>query len=407
MPDPLDALAEALLPAAEASARLGRDLRVGPEQLLALIDNTSSVIYMRDIDGHYMLVNEEFERLFNLKREEIIGLTDHDLFPAGMADDFRANDLVAAESGGPVQFEETAPGDDGPHTYLTVKFPLRDASGKAYAVCGISTDITDRKRAEQEVQVLNAELEQRVRERTAELEASTKELDAFAYSVSHDLRAPLRSLHGFSQLLLEDYSEQLDETGVAHLRRLQVNATLMAQLLDDLLRLSRTTRVELRRQSIDLSAMAESIIQDLAADEPDRVVEVSVQPALRGVGDLHLIRLALQNLIANAWKFTAQRPDGQITVGSTMQGAQQAYFVRDNGAGFDSKYKGKLFEPFQRLHSAADFEGSGIGLAIVQRVVLRHGGTVWAESSPGQGATFYFTMNSLVSVPEPRGADAN
>jgi PAS domain S-box-containing protein len=380
-----------------------RDVRVGSEQLLALIDNTSAVIYMRDLQGRYMLINEEYERLFNVSREDILGLKDHDLFPVEIADEFRANDLAAAKSGGPVQFEEIAPGDDGPHTYLTIKFPLIGADGEPYAVCGISTDITDRKRAEQEVKLFNVKLEQRVRERTAELEASTKELDAFAYSVSHDLRAPLRSLHGFSQLLLEDYSDQLDETGVAHLRRLQVNATLMAQLLDDLLRLSRTTRVELRRQSIDVSAMAETILQDLAAEEPDRSVKLLVEPGLRDHGDLHLVRLALQNLIANAWKFTAQEPVAEITIGSVIRDSQQVFFIRDNGAGFDPRFESKLFEPFQRLHSATDFEGSGIGLAIVQRVVLRHGGAIWAESVPGKGATFFFT---LTTAPEPDGADA-
>jgi PAS domain S-box-containing protein len=379
---------------------LRRDARVGPEQLLALIDNTSAVIYMRDLDGRYMLINEEYERLFSVKREEIIGMTDHDIFPAELADEFRRNDLAAAKSGGPVQFEEIAPGEDGPHTYLTIKFPLLGPDGEPYAVCGISTDITDRKHAEQEVKMFNVKLERRVMERTAELEASTKELDAFAYSVSHDLRAPLRSLHGFSQVLLEDYSDQLDETGVGHLRRLQVNATLMAQLLDDLLRLSRTTRVELRRQSIDLTSMSEAILADLAANEPERHVKVSVEPKLREDGDLHLVRLALQNLIANAWKFTAHREEAEITIGSVVQGTQRAFFVRDDGAGFDPRFQNKLFEPFQRLHSAADFEGSGIGLAIVQRVILRHGGVIWAESALGEGATFFFTLAASEALPE-------
>jgi PAS domain S-box-containing protein len=377
-----------------------RDARVGPEQLLALIDNTSAVIYMRDLQGRYMLINEEYERLFNVSREDIIGLKDHDLFPAEMADEFLANDKVAAKSGGPVQFEEIAPGSDGPHTYLTIKFPLIGSDGEAYAVCGISTDITDRKRAEQEVRLFNVKLEQRVRERTAELEASTKELDAFAYSVSHDLRAPLRSLHGFSQLLLEDYSDLLDDTGISHLRRLQVNATLMAQLLDDLLRLSRTTRVELRRQSIDLTAMAESILQDLAAEEPERSVKLVVEPELHGVGDLHLVRLAMQNLIANAWKFTGGKSVAEITIGSILHDSQPVFFVRDNGAGFDPRFANKLFEPFQRLHSASDFEGSGIGLAIVQRVVLRHGGTIWAESAPDEGATFFFSLTGPATLSE-------
>jgi PAS domain S-box-containing protein len=383
-----------------------RDSRVGPEQLLALIDNTSAVIYMRDLDGRYMLINEEYERLFNLRREEVIGLTDHDIFPMAVADDFRANDLIAASSGGPVQFEETAPAEDGIHTYLTVKFPLHDSGGKPYAVCGISTDITARKRAEEEIRTFNVELERRVRERTAELEASTKELDAFAYSVSHDLRAPLRSLHGFSQLLLEDYSDKLDEAGVAHLQRLQANSTLMAQLLDDLLRLSRTTRVELRRQSIDLTSMAESLVAEMATAEPERTVEVTVEPDLLGVGDPHLVRLALQNLLANAWKFTSQQAPARISVGVLKHGADPVFFVQDNGAGFDPQFQSKLFEPFQRLHSAADFEGSGIGLAIVQRVVLRHGGSIWAESMPGEGATFFFTLTTVDSVTGIGGADA-
>ena len=184
-------------------------VQVGHAQLMALIDHTSAVIYMRDADGRYLLVNREYERLFRLRREDIVGLTDHDLFPTPIADAFRANDRAAIARGEPVQVEEQAPGDDGLHTYVTVKFPLADDAGKPYAVCGISTDITERKRAEEEVRRLNDELETRVRQRTAELEASTRELDAFAYSVSHDLRAPLRSLEGFSQALLEDYRAEL------------------------------------------------------------------------------------------------------------------------------------------------------------------------------------------------------
>ncbi len=169
-------------------------VKVGHEQLMALIDHTSAVIYMRDVEGRYLLVNREYERLFKLRREDIVGLTDHDLFPGPIADAFRANDRQAFARGVPVQVEEEAPADDGMHTYITVKFPLADQRGRSYAVCGISTDITERKQAEEEVRRLNEELEMRVRQRTAELEASTRELDAFAYSVSHDLRAPLRSL---------------------------------------------------------------------------------------------------------------------------------------------------------------------------------------------------------------------
>jgi PAS domain S-box-containing protein len=365
---------------------------VGPEQLQALIDNTNAVIYMRDLDGRYMVVNQEYERLFHLRREEIVGLTDHDLFPAEIADEFRANDLRAASGGGPVHVEEVAPGADGPHTYITVKFPLLDSAGEPYAVCGISTDITARKRAEEQVRRLNAELEQRVQDRTAELEATARELDAFAYSVSHDLRAPLRSLHGFSEILLEDYADSLDNEGRQYLQRIQANVARMGQLIDDLLRLSRATRIELKREQVDIGAQASEIIAWLRSAEPGRRAEVVIADALVTTGDSRLIRVALENLLSNAWKFTSKCEQAIISVGVVDQPGGRVFFVRDNGAGFDMRYAGKLFDPFQRLHPAAEFEGSGIGLAIVHRILSRHGGRIWAESKPGKGATFFFTF---------------
>jgi PAS domain S-box-containing protein len=386
-------------PGALRTATSAADLRVGPDQLLALIDNTSAVIYMRDLDGRYMLVNREYERLFGVRREAIVGLTDHDLFPVEIADHFRANDVQAAASGAPVQIEETAPGEDGAHTYITVKFPLVDDAGRAYAVAGISTDITDRKRAEDQVQQLNAELERRVRERTAELEASTRELDAFAYSVSHDLRAPLRSIEGFSQALIEDYADRLDEEGHEYLHRLQVNVGRMAQMIDDLLDLSRAARIELRREAVDLAGMAREVIGELRDVEPERQVDVTIADGLGGTGDPHLIRLALQNLLANAWKFTSHRERATIEVGAHAVDGERIFFVRDNGAGFDSRYAHKLFDPFQRLHATTEFEGSGVGLAIVQRIIRRHGGRIWAEGAPEAGATFLF---SLTEADQPR-----
>jgi PAS domain S-box-containing protein len=367
-----------------------RDPRVGSEQLLALIDNTSAVIYMRDLDGRYMLINREYERLFGVRRDDIVGLTDHDLFDKEIADDFRANDLRAAEHGAPLQMEETAPGEDGPRTYLTVKFPLRDATGAPYAICGISTDITERKRAEEQVRELNAELETRVLERTAELQASTRELDSFAYSVSHDLRAPLRSLDGFSQLLLEDYASVLDGDGLEYLHRIQANVSRMAQMIDDLLHLSRTTRADLRRRPVDVTGLAHEVVADLRAAEPSRSIEVRVADELTASGDADLIRLVLQNLIGNAWKFTAGRADALVEVGSDDGG--RVLFVRDNGAGFDMEFAGKLFEPFQRLHTTNEFEGNGIGLAIVHRIVTRHGGRIWANSTLGKGSVFRFAL---------------
>jgi PAS domain S-box-containing protein len=364
-------------------------------QLQKLIDNTESNIYMKRLDnGQYLLVNKEWERLFGVSRERVVNLTDHGVFPAELADQLRANDLRVAAAGRSVQYEETADGIDGVRTYISVKFPVLDSTGKPYAVCGISTDITDRKRAEDEVRRLNASLETRVLQRTAELEASTKELDAFAYSVSHDLRAPLRSLHGFSDALLEDYGDVLDEVGQDYLHRLQRNVGRMGRMIDDLLNLSRATRADLDRCDVDLSAMSHDVVADLRAADPARTATLIVPDGLTVEADPHLLRLAVQNLLANAWKFTGKRSEAVIEVGRTVRSGETFFFVRDNGVGFDMSYAGKLFDAFQRLHTTADFEGTGIGLAIVARVVRRHGGRIFAEAEVDRGATFYFNLLS-------------
>ena len=365
------------------------------DRLLKAIDSTSAVIYMRDKDGRYLLINRQYEELFDVQREDVVGLTDHDLFPKEVADDFRANDLKALAHGAPLQMEEIAPHPDGPHTYITVKYPITDLDGTPSAICGISTDITALKRAEDRERRLNAELEARVRNRTAELEASTRELDAFAYSVSHDLRAPLRAVVGFSEVLLEECFDQLNEQGQDYLRRVVAATERMGQLIDDLLNLSRATRTELTRQPVDLTKIARSVIADLALTDPPRPVEdlqVTVDDELRAVCDPNLLELVLRNLISNAWKFSAKQKNPRIHVGSVQQNGTCAFFVRDNGAGFDPRYADKLFVPFQRLHTVDDFPGSGIGLAIVSRIIARHGGRVWAESSPGEGAVFFFTL---------------
>lgn len=269
---------------------------------------------------------------------------------------------------------------------------ITDAAGKPVRIVGTLQDITERKRAESRVQMLNAELEQRVQERTAELAAANQELEAFSYSVSHDLRAPLRSINGFSQALLEDYGAQLDAAALGYLQRVRGASQHMAVLIDDLLELARVTRSELRRERVDLSTLSKEITADLRKTDPERAAEIIITPALSAVGDARLLRVVLTNLFTNAWKFTRRHPQARVEFGALVEDGRVVYFVRDDGAGFNMAYAGKLFSPFQRLHPAAEFEGHGIGLATVQRIISRHGGRVWAEGEVERGATFYFSL---------------
>jgi DNA-binding response OmpR family regulator len=226
----------------------------------------------------------------------------------------------------------------------------------------------------------------------AELERKNKELEAFSYSVSHDLRAPLRSIHGFSHALLEDYAGSLDDTGRQYLNRLAAAAERMGELIDDLLELSRVGRAELNRHRVDLAESARAVVADLRGREPGRTIDVQIHDELVVEGDRQLLRAALENLIGNAWKFTSRRPDAHVWVGAEQRDGGRVFFVRDDGAGFDARYQEKLFHPFQRLHRLDEFPGTGIGLATVHRIIDRHGGRIWAESTLGQGATFYFTI---------------
>jgi len=224
------------------------------------------------------------------------------------------------------------------------------------------------------------------------LKVANGELEAFSYSVSHDLRAPLRAVDGFSQILLEDYAAVLDATGRGHLDRIRAGCQRMGQLIDDLLRLSRVIRQPMRREEVDLAATAASVMDQLRAGGPERQVTFLAPPRLLVQGDPGLLRTALENLLGNAWKFTSKRPDARIELGSRMADGTTEYFIVDNGAGFDNAYAGKLFGAFQRLHAQTDFEGTGIGLATVQRIIARHGGRIRAQGEVGQGATFSFTL---------------
>lgn len=255
------------------------------------------------------------------------------------------------------------------------------------------------------IQGLNINLERRVAERTAQLEAANKELEAFSYSVSHDLRAPLRSIDGFSQALLEDYADKLDEEGKKDLQRVRAATQRMGDLIDDMLNLSRVTRKEMRLETVDLSAMAQTIAAELRRSQPGRKVEFVIAEGMVTDGDGGLLKVALENLLGNAWKFSGKRCPARIDFGITPGDGDAAYFVRDNGAGFDMAYADKLFGAFQRLHDQNEFSGTGIGLATVRRIVDRHGGQVWAEGEVEKGATFYFTLNAQSAFSPEQTAD--
>jgi signal transduction histidine kinase len=257
----------------------------------------------------------------------------------------------------------------------------------------LGRQVAERTRAEQEVISLNIALEDRVRDRTAQLEAANRELESFAFSVSHDLRAPLRSIDGFSQALLEDFPSHVPEEAQRYLSRIRAATQRMGQLIEDLLNLSRVSRGALERVELDLGELARQVAQEVAQQYPGHAVELSVWPGMEVKADPRLLRTALENLLGNAWKFTAHAEHPRVEVGVMRDGDSQVYFVRDNGAGFKMEYAAKLFTPFQRLHTAAEFPGTGIGLATVQRIVLRHGGRLWADAAPGKGAAFFFTLN--------------
>jgi len=311
-------------------------------------------------------------------------------YPPDRADDARAT-LNLLEDG-------AAEKQQLKDTQLAVLNILEDATAdrlKAEAAVKATLSILEELSAAQaEIGALNAELEVRVDQRTAELIVANKNLEAFAYSVAHDLRSPLRALSGYSEALTEDYADRLDDTGRWYADRIQAATERMGKLIDDLLLLAQVSRTDMNTEPVDLSAEVTAITAELHAREPGRAVRFAIHDGVRVIADRSLIRTVLQNLVENAWKFTAKRQDATIEFGGTVaEDARVCCYVRDNGAGFDPEFSSKLFQPFQRLHAVTDFPGTGIGLASVQRIVERHGGRVWAEGAVGQGATFYFTLS--------------
>jgi PAS domain S-box-containing protein len=367
---------EQLRAAEERAARASRLLD-------AIIENIPDMVFVKDADRlAFVRLNRAGEELLGLSRDQLIGKTDHDLFPAGEAAFFVAKDRETLASTRIVDIpEEPVQTPRGTRWLHTKKVPLLDAAGRPRYLLGISHDITEHKQATAALSAAKSAAED-----------ANRELESFSYSVAHDLRTPLRAIDGFSLALAEDYGDRLDPEGKRYLARIRDSAQRMAALIDDLLTLSRVTRSELHRARVDLSALAHTVLGTLQRLEPERRVEVVIAAGLVAEADPQLAAIALDNLLGNAWKFTSKSGAARIELGQAAVDGVVAYFVRDNGAGFDMAYRDKLFGVFQRLHPETEFPGTGIGLATVARITQRHRGRIWADARPGAGATFYFTL---------------
>lgn len=348
-------------------------------------------ILMLDPEGRVVSWNEGAQRIKGYTAAEIIGQHYACFFTAEYIEAGEpAHELEMARKNGRFESEGWRVRKDGSQFWADVILTaIYGANGELRGFSKVARDITERKKAEEEVRALN----QSERQHALELEAANKELEAFSYSVSHDLRAPLRSIDGFSLALMEDYADTLDAEARGHLERIRAATQRMAQLIDDLLKLARVTRSEMRNETVDLTAMAKVIFAEFEALEPERRVECVVQDGVVGSGDPELLRVVLENLLGNAWKFTMKKPRAKIELGMFQRDGRQVYFVRDDGQGFDPAYVSKLFGTFQRLHATTEFPGTGIGLASVRRIIHRHGGRTWAEGLKQKGATFFFTLH--------------
>jgi PAS domain S-box-containing protein len=363
------------------------------QRLTAILDLTSDMVSSMTPDARIVYMNEAGRRMLGWDIGDDLGERRiSDAHPAWAYKIIREQGRRGAIERGTWTGDTALIGPDGREIPVSqVIVAHNNPSGELEYLSTIIRDISERKRAEEKVRELNAELELRVRQRTAELETARQELESFNYSVSHDLRAPLRSIDGFSAALLEDCYDRLSDAGREHLNRIRRSTARMGRLIDDLLRLSRVTGQSMNVVDLDLSDLARRIAADIAAAAGERVIEFVITEGVRGRGDGALLRIALENLLSNAAKYTSRRPRARIEFG-VQAGAEPVYFVRDNGAGFNMEYGQKLFAPFSRLHREDEFPGSGIGLSIVDRIISRHGGRVWAEGKENAGATFYFTL---------------
>jgi PAS domain S-box-containing protein len=362
-----------------------RTLRVSEEEKALILNSTMDLIVYHDTDMKVLWGNREAVDSAGMRPEEMRGRNCWEIWH--QRDDVCPGCPVALarDTGKPQRAEMRA--HDGSEWYIR-GFPVKDAEGRIKGVVELALDITERRKMEEEIEILNTDLISRA----AELEAANRELEAFNYTVSHDLRLPLAGISGYSELLLERCAGSLDEESLGYLRRIDDATRQMDRLIGTMLRFSRISRCDVSRETVDLTAMAKEIGAQLRMDDPGRPVTVSVAEEVTAQGDGQLLRVVLENLLANAWKYTAKEATALIEFGAAETGEGRVFFVRDNGAGFDMTDAEKMFQPFVRLPGVTDYAGHGIGLATAQRIIQRHGGRIWAEGEPGRGATFWFTI---------------
>ena len=392
--------------AARAAAEIERDkihqrLENAQQKLALHVQQTPLGVIEWDVNFRVTDWNPAAEKIFGYRKQEALGKTATDLI---IPEEFLPHvdaiwQALLENRGGTRSTNGNLTKDGKTITCEWYNTPLVADNGEVIGVASLVSNVTERIIAEQELSLHREHLEELVEQRTTELTRINQELESFSYSVSHDLRAPLRHIDGFSQALQEDYGEQLDEDGQQQLNRIRSSAQRMGQLIDDLLILSRVSRGNVEREPLNLSSMAQDIFSKLQHYDADREAEIEIQDTVSVNADHRLTHVLLENLIGNAWKYTAKTDQAKISFGaSTDEKGETVFYLRDNGAGFDMKYAEKLFTAFKRLHSDRDFEGTGIGLATVQRIINRHGGRIWSEAKPEQGATFYFTLGSDASL---------
>jgi PAS domain S-box-containing protein len=370
-------------------------------RLAAIVESSYDAIVGKTIAGIVTSWNPGAERLYGYKTDEILGEHVSRLTPPEQQNEMPAL-LARLERGERIELESVHMTRDGRRLDVSMSIsPIEDANGRIVGAATIARDITERKRSEEVIRALNADLERRVHERTVQLQDAVKELDAFSYSVSHDLRAPLRAVNGFSRILLEEHAPQLPPVAQGYLRTVSDNAQRMGQLIDDLLAFSRLGRQPLRTRRVLPGELVRSALDELAPEQDGRDIQIIVGDLAACQGDPVLLRQVYVNLLSNALKFTRRRELARVEIGGLERDGEVTYFVKDNGAGFDMRYAHKLFGVFQRLHRMEDYDGTGVGLAIVDRIVRRHGGRIWAEAVPDQGATFFFTLARADDARDP------